>query len=130
MTHTARQIGQEPAQVNTARLGFSLDSPELKDFVDALDPVNAVADQAAGFLWRLRSESGDATDAEGTTARRTHRPGPVLQGFGGRLRSLWWGAESSYDRRAAYIHYGPGKCPVPSCCRTISSRFSRPTVTA
>ncbi|MET7485501.1 DUF3291 domain-containing protein [Streptomyces sp. NPDC005538] len=50
------------AQVNVSRLRFPLDSPELKDFVDALDPVNAVADTAEGFVWRLQSESGNATD--------------------------------------------------------------------
>ena len=52
----------ELAQVNIARLRFPLDSPELKDFVDHLDPVNADADAASGFLWRLQSEGGDATD--------------------------------------------------------------------
>ncbi|MGW0547208.1 DUF3291 domain-containing protein [Streptomyces altiplanensis] len=52
----------ELAQVNIARLRFPLDSPELKDFVDALDPVNAVADGADGFVWRLQSETGNATD--------------------------------------------------------------------
>jgi hypothetical protein len=52
----------ELAQVNIARLRFALDSPELKDFVDHLDPVNADADAAPGFLWRLQSEGGDATD--------------------------------------------------------------------
>ncbi|MER5847339.1 DUF3291 domain-containing protein [Streptomyces sp. NPDC002012] len=62
MTYSDRQTGHELAQVNTARLRFPLDSPELKDFVDALDPVNAVADQAAGFVWRLQSETGNATD--------------------------------------------------------------------
>ena len=54
----------ELAQVNLARLKFPLDSPELKDFVDALDPVNADADTADGFVWRLQSEEGDATDIE------------------------------------------------------------------
>ncbi len=52
----------ELAQVNISRLGFPLDSPRLKDFVDGLDPVNAVADRAEGFVWRLRSDSGNATD--------------------------------------------------------------------
>ncbi|MGV9450417.1 DUF3291 domain-containing protein [Streptomyces sp. NPDC003635] len=52
----------ELAEVNIARLRFPLDSPELKDFVDALDPVNADADSADGFVWRLQSEGGDATD--------------------------------------------------------------------
>jgi hypothetical protein len=50
------------AQVNLARLKFPLDSPQLKDFVDALDPVNADADAADGFVWRLQGESGDATE--------------------------------------------------------------------
>ncbi|MDX3644587.1 DUF3291 domain-containing protein [Streptomyces sp. MB09-02B] len=52
----------ELAQVNISRLQAPLDSPQLKDFVDALDPVNAVADRAPGFVWRLQSDSGNATD--------------------------------------------------------------------
>ncbi|WP_329334764.1 DUF3291 domain-containing protein [Streptomyces sp. NBC_00663] len=52
----------ELAQVNISRLKFPLDSPELKDFVDALDPVNASAEAADGYVWRLQSEGGDATD--------------------------------------------------------------------
>ncbi|MFD5717546.1 DUF3291 domain-containing protein [Streptomyces sp. NPDC127036] len=52
----------ELAQVNIARLKAPLDSPQLKDFVDGLDPVNAVADAADGFVWRLQSDSGNATD--------------------------------------------------------------------
>ncbi|MFJ2238597.1 DUF3291 domain-containing protein [Streptomyces sp. NPDC087859] len=52
----------ELAQVNVSRLRFPLDSPELKDFVDALDPVNASAEAADGYVWRLQSEGGDATD--------------------------------------------------------------------
>ncbi|MCX4988476.1 MULTISPECIES: DUF3291 domain-containing protein [unclassified Streptomyces] len=52
----------ELAQVNIGRLKAPLDSPLLKDFVEALDPVNAVADAADGFVWRLQSDSGNATD--------------------------------------------------------------------
>ncbi|MFG2788462.1 DUF3291 domain-containing protein [Streptomyces sp. NPDC048419] len=55
-------IGHELAQVNIARLKAPLDSPQLKDFVDSLDPVNADADTADGFVWRLEGEGGDATD--------------------------------------------------------------------
>ncbi|MFJ9636277.1 DUF3291 domain-containing protein [Streptomyces sp. NPDC101178] len=65
MTFTETQTGgakHELAQVNIARLRFPLESPQLKDFVDGLDPVNAVADEAEGFVWRLRSDSGNATD--------------------------------------------------------------------
>lgn len=60
-TTTPETAAFELAQVNIARLKFPLDSPELKDFVDALDPVNADADAADGFVWRLQSEEGDAT---------------------------------------------------------------------
>src|SRR5215472_15959724 len=49
------------AQVNIARLAYDLDSPELTDFVTALDPVNAAADVAPGFVWRLQTEDGNTT---------------------------------------------------------------------
>ncbi|MET9322543.1 DUF3291 domain-containing protein [Streptomyces sp. NPDC003038] len=63
MTHeTTHEMPHELAQVNISRLKYSLDSPQLKDFVDGLDPVNAVADAADGFRWRLEGEEGNATD--------------------------------------------------------------------
>lgn len=49
------------AQVNVARLRAPLDAPELADFVAALEPVNALADAAPGFVWRLQTDEGDAT---------------------------------------------------------------------
>jgi hypothetical protein len=49
------------AQVNIGRLVAPLDSPQLADFMAALDPVNAVADSAPGFVWRLQTEDGNAT---------------------------------------------------------------------
>ncbi|WP_327361653.1 MULTISPECIES: DUF3291 domain-containing protein [unclassified Streptomyces] len=58
MTNTTHEL----AQVNIARLKYPLESAELKDFVDGLDPVNAVADTADGFVWRLQGEEGNATD--------------------------------------------------------------------
>lgn len=59
---TSSTASFELAQVNIARLKAPLDSPQLKGFVEALDPVNAVADDADGFVWRLQDDSGDATD--------------------------------------------------------------------
>ena len=49
------------AQVNIGRMREPLDSPLLADFVAALDPVNAAADAAPGFIWRLQTEDGNAT---------------------------------------------------------------------
>lgn len=50
----------ELAQVNVARLLAPLDHPLIADFISALDPVNAAADDASGFIWRLQTEKGDA----------------------------------------------------------------------
>ena len=52
------------AQVNIARLLEPLDSDRLAAFVEALDPVNAEADKAPGFVWRLQSEDGNATSLQ------------------------------------------------------------------
>src|SRR5262245_6989675 len=49
------------AQINVARLKAPLDSPELKDFVDNLDRINALAESSDGFAWRLMGEGNDAT---------------------------------------------------------------------
>jgi hypothetical protein len=49
------------AQVNIGRLRAPLDSPQLAGFVAALEPINALADAAPGFVWRLQTEDGDAT---------------------------------------------------------------------
>jgi hypothetical protein len=49
------------AQVNIGRLRAPTDSPVLADFMAALDPVNALADAAPGFVWRLQTEDGNAT---------------------------------------------------------------------
>ena len=50
------------AQLNIGRLAAPLDSAQLADFVAALDPVNAVAESAPGFVWRLKDDgSNNAT---------------------------------------------------------------------
>jgi hypothetical protein len=49
------------AQLNVARLRAPLDAPELADFVAWLEPINALADRAPGFVWRLQTDDGDAT---------------------------------------------------------------------
>jgi GNAT superfamily N-acetyltransferase len=49
------------AQVNIARLLAPLDDPLLAGFVARLDDVNALADHAPGFVWRLQTDGGNAT---------------------------------------------------------------------
>ena len=49
------------AQLNIARLRAPVDSPELADFVANLDRINALAESAPGYVWRLQDETGNAT---------------------------------------------------------------------
>ena len=52
----------EIAQLNVARALAPLDSPQLAPFMARLDEVNALAERAPGFRWRLQGESGNATE--------------------------------------------------------------------
>ena len=50
------------AQINVARLIAPIDDPRIADFVAQLDGINALAEASPGFVWRLKSDSGNATD--------------------------------------------------------------------
>ena len=47
------------AQLNIGRLRAPIDAPETAEFVAALPEINALAEAAPGFVWRL---VGDGTD--------------------------------------------------------------------
>ena len=49
------------AQINIARMLAAIDDPLMVDFVANLPAINALAEQSLGFVWRLQSDSGDAT---------------------------------------------------------------------
>lgn len=59
-----RRVDHHLAQVNVSRLLAPLDSRVLADFMAALDEVNAEADRAPGFVWRLQTEDGNATSVQ------------------------------------------------------------------
>ena len=48
------------AQINIAKLKYSLTDPRVKDFVDNLDRINKLAEKTPGFVWRLKDETGNA----------------------------------------------------------------------
>jgi hypothetical protein len=50
------------AQINIGRLVAPLDDPRIASFLDQLDRVNVLAEQSPGFVWRLQSDSGNATE--------------------------------------------------------------------
>jgi hypothetical protein len=51
----------ELAQLNIALMKESLESPRMADFVANLDRINALAESSPGFVWRLKTEEGNAT---------------------------------------------------------------------
>jgi hypothetical protein len=87
------------AQVNIGRMREPLDSPLLADFVAALDPVNAAADTAPGFVWRLQTEDGNATAVHAFEWDRAGSAGVLVN------MSVWESVEAlgAYVYGAAHI---------------------------
>lgn len=50
------------AQINIGRLIAPLDDPLIADFVAQIDEINALAERSPGFVWRLQTDEGNATD--------------------------------------------------------------------
>lgn len=46
------------AQINISRFKAPLDDESMKEFVDFLEPVNLLAEESEGFIWRLKDDSG------------------------------------------------------------------------
>jgi ribosomal protein S18 acetylase RimI-like enzyme len=49
------------AQINLGTMVAPVDDPEVAEFMAALEAVNAIADRAPGFVWRLQDDNGNAT---------------------------------------------------------------------
>lgn len=54
------------AQLNIATAKYALEQPEIADFVNNLDKVNELAENSDGFVWRLKDETGNATEIAAT----------------------------------------------------------------
>jgi hypothetical protein len=50
------------AQLNVGYARVPLHDPRIAEFMDNLDRINALAERSPGFVWRLQSDSGNATD--------------------------------------------------------------------
>jgi hypothetical protein len=51
-----------PAQLNIGKFRAPKGDPRMADFFDNLDRINAAAERMPGFVWRLKDDSGNATD--------------------------------------------------------------------
>jgi Domain of unknown function (DUF3291) len=74
------------AQINIGRAVGPVDGPELADFMELLDPINALADAAPGFVWRMQDESGN------NTALRPYDDDRMIVNM-----SLWESVESLWE---------------------------------
>ena len=52
------------AQMNIARAVADMESTTMAGFVARLEEINALAEAAPGFVWRLQDDSGDATSIQ------------------------------------------------------------------
>jgi hypothetical protein len=52
--------------MNVGTALYPLDHPGMAAFMGALDEVNALAESSPGFVWRLKTEGGNATDIKVT----------------------------------------------------------------
>lgn len=64
-THRYRgEVLHHVAQINIGTLVAPTDHPRVAEFVGSLDRINAAADRAPGFVWRLQTEEGNATSIQ------------------------------------------------------------------
>jgi hypothetical protein len=52
------------AQLNIAQAKYPLDAAQMKEFVDNLAPINAIAEASEGFVWRLVGDNDNATNIQ------------------------------------------------------------------
>ncbi len=98
------------AQANIARAVAPMDDPAMADFMAQLDTINALADRSPGFVWRLQSGSGNATDIA-----VTDDPLVILN------MSVWESADALFD----YV-YRTAHTPVMARRREWFEKPSKP----
>ena len=98
------------AQANIARAVAPMDDPAMADFMAQLDTINALAERSPGFVWRLKSDSGNATDIP-----VTDDPLEILN------MSVWESADALFD----YV-YRTAHTPVMARRREWFEKPTRP----
>ncbi len=99
--------GWHLAQVNIGRLVAPEGDPRVQPFFDALDRVNALAEESPGFVWRLVGDGNNATDLRPT-------PDPLLA----INMSVWTDADALF----AFV-YRSAHTPVMARRREFFERF-------
>jgi len=84
------------AQFNIARLAAPIDAPQVAEFREALDHINALAEASPGFVWRATGQGFDSEDPA------TDIDPMILANL-----SVWESAEAlaAFAYRTAHSHY-------------------------
>ncbi len=146
------------AEINVARLRATLDDPLVEGFVARLADINALADEAPGFVWRLQTEAGDATSIvaygdpriivnmsvwESPEALRayTYRSGHAdvlrqrgewFESMAGPHLALWWtpaGHRPDVEEGQERLRHLAGRGPSPAAF-TFREPFAAPEIDA
>jgi len=144
------------AQINVGRLVAPHDDVRVAPFFAALDRVNALAEAARGFVWRLQGEGGNATGLQSTTDpllivnmsvwmdadalfefvyRSGHAPEMArrreyFERFDGAYQALWWvpvGHVPTIDEGLSRLWRLDRYGPTPQAF-TFKSRFPVPDI--
>ena len=142
------------AQINIGRFLADPDDPQLAGFFARLDDINAAAEAAPGFVWRLQTEAGDATEIRPTVDPRllvnmsvwetpealfdfvyksAHTPVMAqrrqwFERFDGHFQALWWvpaGHIPSIEEGLAKLWHLDRFGPTPHAF-TFKARFPVP----
>lgn len=100
--------GWHLAQINVGTMLAARGDARVAPFFAALDRVNALADGSPGFVWRLQTEAGDATDILPTVD-------PLLLVN----MSVWSDADALFD-----FVYRSGHAPEMARRREYFARFA------
>lgn len=142
------------AQINVGRLAAPRGDISVQPFFDALHRVNALADASAGFVWRLQTSAGNATDITPTcdplfivnlsvwvdadtlfdfVYRSGHTPEMArrreyFERFEGAYQALWWvpvGHKPTVDEGLSRLWRLDRHGPTPDAF-TFKMRFAAP----
>lgn len=80
------------AQLNIAKMLDTIDSPLMADFVKNLDPINELAENSKGFVWRLKDDTNNATSI------KVYDDDFIIVNM-----SVWKSIDELYD----YVYYSP-----------------------
>ena len=59
-----RPMNHQLAQINIGRVRGPLDGEVMREFMEALDEINALAERSPGFVWRFKTDAGNATPVQ------------------------------------------------------------------